>query len=86
MTGNVLPPYIPRMGEARHIIDVLTNDRDRARQSFFAHSNPGNLTPAGSRAWQIEHNALRDLLRAAQIRLDAETEMQQLLAWESVDG
>lgn len=79
-------PYIRDMGEARPIIDSLTCERDYARKKFFAHSHPGNLTPAQYLAWQLEHDALRFLLRAAQIRLDAEIEMHDLLHWESVNG
>jgi hypothetical protein len=82
----VRPPYIREMGEARPIIDALTSERDLARQKFFAHHNPGNLTPAQFKAWELEHHALKELLEAAQIRLDAEVEMHDLLYWESVDG
>ena len=79
-------PYIRNMREARPIIDALTKARDRARENFFTHINPGNLTPAQLQAWELENTAFRDLLVAAQIRLDAEIEMHDLLDWESIDG
>jgi hypothetical protein len=69
------------------VIEALTAQRNAARDRFFAHDDPGGLTPAFLSAWQIEHDALAELLRAAQIRLDAEIEIQRLLesvGWEYV--
>lgn len=56
--------------------------RDGARQQFFAHRDPGNLTPAQKRAFQYRNMALLLFLNAAQIELEAEQDMQALLAME----
>jgi hypothetical protein len=60
----------------------LRQRRDEARDHFFLHRNPGNLTPAENTAFAMEAEAYELLLRAAQIRLDAEEELQRLLAAE----
>lgn len=58
---------------------ALQHLRDEARTNYFAHIDPGGLTPAQKQAWAYEHFALQLILQAAQLRLDAEAEMQLLL-------
>lgn len=63
-------------------ITYLTDVRDDARTRYFTHVDPGGLTPAEKRAWDFENFAYLLLLQAAQIKLDAEIELQRLLDLE----
>lgn len=60
-------------------ISALQHQRDEARSNYFAHVDPGGLTPPQKQAWDYDHFALQLILQAAQLRLDAEAEMQALL-------
>lgn len=61
----------------------LIDARDGARATFFAHRNPGNLTPPQKLAFKARNMALLLLLEAAQIELDAELQMHALMALEA---
>jgi len=60
----------------------LTKARNFARDAYFAHHDPGNLTPAQKHAYQYRNMALLLLLHAAQAELDAEVDMRALLSME----
>jgi hypothetical protein len=64
---------------ATHTHAFLTRCRDDTRAAYFAHTDPGGLTPAQKEAWQLENMGLLLLLHAAQKRLDAEFEILCLL-------
>lgn len=55
-----------------------------AQQEFFAHRDPGNLTPAQKQAFQYRDMAHLLLFKAAQMELDAEVELRALLNAEKV--
>lgn len=76
-------PYIIGMADdTPQPIDLLIANRDHARAAFFAHGDPGNLTPAQRLAFQYRNMALLLLLKAAQIELDAELHLHALIAAE----
>lgn len=83
---GVQSSYIPAMSDGATIhsfaITFLETERDERRERYFSHTNPGGLTPPHQKAWEFEHFALQLLLEAAQMRLDAETEMDRLLRAE----
>ena len=58
---------------------ILTVQRDDAARRYFDHLRRGNLTPSQLTAFELQDVALRLLLKAAQIELDAEIELQTLL-------
>lgn len=80
-------PYTLRMvieirsSPSRNLL-ALEHQRDDARENYFAHIDPGGLTPAEKRAWEYDQFALQLLLGAAQMRLDAEEKLQLLLKSE----
>lgn len=55
---------------------------DAARQQFFAHRDPGGLTPAQKRSFQYTNMALLLLFKAAQIEVEAELQFHALKAQE----
>lgn len=61
----------------------LTGARNKARWEYFNYSDPGNLTPPQKRAFKYRSMALLLQLEAAQIELDAEAEIQELLELEA---
>lgn len=61
----------------------LFDERDVARERFFAHRDPGNLKFAQKRAFRFKSMAYLLLLKSAQMELEAELEMQSLLAQEA---
>lgn len=64
---------------ATPLITHLTVERDNARDRFFAHHNPGNLTTAQLLAFNCRNMARLLELHAAQAELDAETRLSKLL-------
>lgn len=58
---------------------LLSARRDEAREHYFAHRDPGGLTPAAKEAFNLEHFAYQLFLAAAQTRLDAAVELHGLL-------
>lgn len=70
------------MAKNTKLIADLTCALSVARSRFFSHEDAGNLTPAQKRAFDYTNMAYLLLFQAAQIELDAETEMQTLLAAE----
>lgn len=65
------------------IIHGLKAATAAAYGQFFKSRNPGNLTPAQEQAFQYRDMAYLLLFKAAQIELDAETELQALLAQDA---
>lgn len=55
---------------------------DAARRQFFAHRDPGGLTPAQQRSFQYTNMALLLLFKAAQIEVEAELQFHALKAQE----
>lgn len=70
---------IPDPATARSLLE-LEQSRDDARGHYFAHSDPGGLTPATKHAFELDHFALQLILAAAQKRLDAGFEMSNLMS------
>lgn len=75
-------PSITYGAHDAHALLSLEAARDAARTNYFQHSDPGGLLPAQKKAWNLEHFALQLLVQAAQIRLDAEVKMHELLMAE----
>lgn len=71
------------MADGTPNLSDLIDARDTAREQFFAHRDPGNLTPSQKTAFQFRNMALLLLLKAAQIELEAELEMHALMALEA---
>lgn len=69
--------------ETNPVLFHLTAARDTARHNFFMHRNAGNLTPSQRIAWHYRDMALLLFFKAAQLELEAETEIQVLLATEA---
>lgn len=67
-------------------IEKLNAQRRGTQAQYFAHRDPGNLTPTEKQAFQYRDMAYLLLFKAAQIELDAETELQALLAEERFDA
>lgn len=63
-------------------LSALMDARDAARDQFFSHRDPGNLTPAQKSAYRYTNMALLLLLKAAQIELESELEFHALKAAE----
>ena len=80
LAGHVQNPYIGPMADD---IQTLFAHRDAAKAQFFAHCDPGNLTPSQKTAYQFRDMALLLLLKAAQIELDAELELRDLIRAEA---
>lgn len=84
LAGDVRASYIRRMDEAiTRKIYSLSADVRRAQEVFFASRDPGNLSPAQKQAFHYRDTAKLLLFKAAQLELDAELELQKLLAMES---
>lgn len=75
-------PYIGRMADDITKLSLLKIKALEAQDAFFAHRDPGNLTPAQKQAFQYRDMAHLLLFKAAQMELDAETELQALLNME----
>lgn len=63
-------------------ISELETARNEARRLYFAYRDLGGLKPAQKKAYELERFALQLWLEAAEIRLQAESEMQRLLTAE----
>lgn len=63
-------------------LHTMKKARDTAFEDFNRHVNPGGLTTAEQRAFELTETALRLLIVAAQLRLDAEKSMRGLLKAE----
>lgn len=64
-------------------ISTLIAARDGARERFFAHRDPGNLTPPQKTAFKYRNMAMLLWLKAAQIELEAELELCAMLEQET---
>lgn len=64
-------------------IDRLQTQLRTAQGHFFGNRDPGNLTPAAKQAFQYRDMAYLLLLKAAQMELEAEVELQVLLKTEA---
>lgn len=76
------------MADANQHLTDLIEARDSARAQFFAHRDPGNLTPSQKSAFKYRNMALLLLLKAAQLELDAELQLHALMiednaAWDA---
>lgn len=82
MQRDVCVLYTRFMPEPSLHITALITARNDARLTFFAHRDPGDLTPAEKRAFKYRNMAFLLLLKAAQMELEAETEMEALISLE----
>lgn len=64
---------------ADNIIKALAWMRDKRATDYALHRDPGGLTRAEIEAWHLENRAHLLFLQAAQIRLDAELELRELM-------
>lgn len=75
LTETLSSDHIARLSQLR----ALEERRDRAKAIYFAHRDPGGLSPSLKDAWGMEHVALYLMLKAAQTRFIAELELADLL-------
>lgn len=83
MLRDVRVLYIACMADDTLNISILMDRRDTARDRFFAHRDPGNLTPPQRLAFKYTNMAFLLLFKAAQTELEAEIEMLALLEAET---